>query len=111
MPPLYHLFSSSTASTQPSWSDFEGDDDGHHIVAADSAVTAAAATIIIVSISISGSDDIEMTISNGLHQLRKAYEEDDDEKKTAAAMPRKRITPPLTDNNLRWYLINKRQLA
>ena len=62
MSPLYHL-SSSTASTQPSWSDFEGDDDGHHIVAADSAVTAAAATITIVRSSISGSDDIEMTVS------------------------------------------------
>ncbi|KAI0215103.1 hypothetical protein LSAT2_032881 [Lamellibrachia satsuma] len=35
--PLYHLSSSSTASTQPLWSDFEGDYDGHHIVAADSA--------------------------------------------------------------------------
>ena len=53
--------SSSTASTQPSWSDWEGDDDGHHIVAVDSAAAAAAAAaIIIVS---SGSDDIEMTVS------------------------------------------------
>ena len=67
MSPLYHL-SSSTASTQPSWSDFEGNDDGHHIVAADSAVTAAAATITIVSSSISGSDDIEMTVSK-IHKI------------------------------------------
>ena len=64
MSPLYHLSSSSTASTQQSWSDFEGDDEGHHIVAADSAVTAAAAaTITIVSSSSSSSDDIEMTLS------------------------------------------------
>ena len=59
--PLFTSSSSSTASTQPLWSDFEGDDDDHHIVAADSAVTAAAAAITIVSSS--GSDDIEMTVS------------------------------------------------
>ena len=50
--------SSSTASTQPSWSDWEGDDDGRHIVAVDP----AAATITLVSSS-SDSDDIEMTVS------------------------------------------------
>ena len=48
--------------------------------------------------------------SNSLQQLRKAYEEGDDER-TAAAMTRKRITPPLADNDLRWFMINKRQLS
>ena len=64
--PLFPSSSSSTASTQLLWSDFEGDDDVHHIVTADSAVTATAATITIVSSSSSsssGSDDIEMTVS------------------------------------------------
>ena len=51
--------SSSTTSTQPSCSAWEGDDGGRHIVAVDSA---AAASITIVS-SNSDSDDIEMTVS------------------------------------------------
>ena len=56
--PLFPSSSSSTASTKPLWSDFEGDEDGHHIIAADSA-----AAVITIDSSSSGSDDIQMTVS------------------------------------------------